>query len=60
MNIRKLREAKGWTQLDLAIRAGLTPDTIAKAEAGKRVPTLHTIQRVAKAFNMTIAQVVDS
>lgn len=60
MNIKKLREAKGWTQLDLAIRANVSPDTIAKAEIGRRVPTLATISRVAKALGMTIDQVIDS
>lgn len=60
MNIKKLREARGWSQVDLAFRARLSPDTIAKAETGKRVPSLNTIQRIAKVLNMTMAEVIES
>ena len=35
MNIRKYRQAKGWTQTDLAMRIGLSKDYLSKVEKGR-------------------------
>ena len=55
--IKALREAKGWTQADLAARAKLSVIYVAKMEGGDRVPTLATLKRLARALG--VALVID-
>ncbi len=47
--IRRLRNARGWSQTDLASKAGLSANTVQNAEAGKAVAP-GTIQRLAEVF----------
>lgn len=50
---RKLREAKGLTQTDLARKAKVTQAYIAQLEAGlKRNPSLATLGRTARALGV--------
>ena len=48
--IRKLREAAGLTQAELADRVGATRQTIIAVEAEKYAPSLELAFRIAKAF----------
>jgi transcriptional regulator with XRE-family HTH domain len=48
--IRTLREARGWSQAALAKKAGLSMIYVQKIEAGERVPTLATLDRLARAL----------
>lgn len=48
--IRKLREAAGLTQVELADRVGATRQTIIAVEAGKYAPSLELAFRIARAF----------
>ena len=48
--IRLLREAKGWTQTDLADRAGLSKGQIYRIETGKSETTAETITKIAEAL----------
>jgi len=50
--IRELREAKGWTQDDLAEAAGIHRVTIAKYEAGKVEPKSTSLSRLAAALEV--------
>ena len=50
--IRKLREARGLTQSELAEKAGVTREYIARLEAGRYDPSLSTIERLAKALKV--------
>ena len=53
MTLRELRERAGLTQLQLAVKAGLTPSTVYKLEAGKsKRPGYTTIQRLADALGV--------
>ncbi|HSM61677.1 MAG TPA: helix-turn-helix transcriptional regulator [Longimicrobiales bacterium] len=47
-----LRLATGLTQSDLAERAGTSQPTIAAYEAGRKSPTLRTLERLARAAGM--------
>ena len=47
--IKELREARGWTQRELADRAAVTDQTISNLERGQQ-PTLATALAVAGAF----------
>jgi transcriptional regulator with XRE-family HTH domain len=51
--VRELREARGWSQRDLAERAGVRQATVHQLEAGKtsRVD-LDTLARLANAFGV--------
>jgi transcriptional regulator with XRE-family HTH domain len=52
MVVRKLREARGWTQEELAERAEVSATYIGFVERGDNVPTLTIILQIAKAFGV--------
>jgi DNA-binding XRE family transcriptional regulator len=56
--IRKLREAKGVTQEELAAAAGMMRSNISRIEAAKHRPTLETLERIAKALNASVADLI--
>jgi transcriptional regulator with XRE-family HTH domain len=51
-NIRKLRRRRGWTQVQLASRAGLDQTYISGLEIGRRDanPSLLSVMRIARAL----------
>lgn len=53
--IREQREAKGWTQKDLAERAGLRAEKVSKIERGKQNPTVQTVAKIARALSMRLS-----
>ncbi len=53
--IRELRAERGFTQEQLCERAGISVDAVSRIEGGSRVPTLETIERLAKAFSVSPA-----
>ncbi len=50
--IRALREAQGWTQLELANRLGVTPATVYTWERGKFDPRASQLRKLALAFGV--------
>lgn len=52
--VRELREARGWTQAELAAIAGLATITVRQIETAKRRPSLDTAARLAKALDVPI------
>jgi len=54
--IRALRKERGWTQIDLAVHTGVGRVFISDVERGKKEPCLRTIEILAMAFDLTIAQ----
>jgi ribosome-binding protein aMBF1 (putative translation factor) len=54
--VRDLREAKGWSQTQLARKARMTQPAVARFEAGGTIPTLPVLQRLARALdaNLTV------
>ena len=58
-NIKKLRKKYKLSQEELAKKAGITYSTLIKIESGVNVnPTLQTIQKIAKALNVRIDDIV--
>jgi putative transcriptional regulator len=55
--VRKLREAAGLTQAELAERVGATRQTIIAVEAEKYAPSLELAFRLARAFRMPFESV---
>jgi transcriptional regulator with XRE-family HTH domain len=54
-NVRRLREARGWTQAELAERAGVEPRTIQGLELGVSA-RLSTIVAVANVLGVPVAR----
>ncbi len=58
-NIKKEREAKGWSQEELADRAGLHRTYVSGVERGVRNPTVTVLERMAQALSLKIGQITD-
>jgi HTH-type transcriptional regulator / antitoxin HipB len=52
--VRLRREELGWSQRQLAERAGMTQPGIARFEAGGTTPTLPLLERLAAALGLTL------
>ena len=48
--IRRRRQALGWTLEDLALKCGLSPRYLSSLEQNKRDPSLSTIEAVSKSL----------
>lgn len=53
-NVRKLREAKPWTQEQLAAAANVTARTVQRLEAGEVPPSAETLLAIAGSFDVTV------
>ena len=59
-NIKKLREAKGLSQEKLARLADIANNTLIKMESGENQnPTLDTLKKVAKAFGVSVDDLIN-
>lgn len=58
-NIKKEREARGWSQEELADRAGLHRTYVSGVERGVRNPTVTVLERMALALSLKIGQITD-
>lgn len=56
--IRELRRKRAWMQVDLAAHAGLTRETISNIELGKKEAGVRSLDAIAKALSMTVAQLL--
>jgi transcriptional regulator with XRE-family HTH domain len=55
-NIKKIRMAKGLSQKEVTISAGLDADQYSRIENGKTDPSVTTLERIAKAMNVSLAE----
>jgi len=58
VTIRELREAKGLTQEELAGAVGMMRGNISRIEAAKHRPALETMERIAKALKVSVADLI--
>jgi transcriptional regulator with XRE-family HTH domain len=58
-NLRALRVEKGWTQEQLADRAGLAPVQISRVERGVREIRLTTLLRLIEALETSPDRILD-
>jgi len=56
--VRMLRIAAGLTQCELANRTGSTQPAVAHLEAGRRTPTLPTLEKLARALGHDLVVVL--
>ncbi|MEU7480169.1 helix-turn-helix transcriptional regulator [Lentzea sp. NPDC042327] len=53
-SVRDVREARGWSQAQLAEAAGMTQPAVARFEAGGTVPTIPVLDRLAHALDLEL------
>ncbi len=53
--IRRLREAKGWSQPKLAVEAGVAVSGVSQIENGRRNPNSSTLVKLANALDVDVA-----
>ena len=56
MRIRFLRQQRRWSQEDLALNANINKNYISDLENGRRNPSLEILERIALAFNISLAE----
>jgi HTH-type transcriptional regulator / antitoxin HipB len=52
--VRSRREELGWSQRQLAERAGMTQPGVARFEAGGTTPTIPVLERLARALGLRL------
>lgn len=57
-SVQRLRQARGWSQEELAARCGLHRTYVGAIERGERNITLDTLDRLAKAFGCSGADLL--
>jgi len=58
--IRALRKARGTTQEETAHAAGLTSSSYSRIERGITNPAWTTVQRIARALDVTLAELAEA
>ncbi len=54
--IQKLRESKGLSQQDLAAKCNFEKSNMSRLEAGRVNSTLSTLEKIAKALDVTLVE----
>ncbi len=57
LNIQRLRREKGWSQEELADRAGLHRTYVSGIERGVRNPTITIVEKLAMTLGATIGDI---
>ena len=57
-NVRRLREAKGWSQEDYADRAGIHRTYVSDIERGRRNPTIAVVEKLALPLGVSPGQLI--
>lgn len=58
LNLHRISEGKGWPQIELAKRSGVSQAFISQIEKGERVPTVFVAKRIADALAMTVDELI--
>ena len=54
--IKRLMDARGWTEYRLAKEAGLSQSTVSHLFKRENAPTFFTVESICKAFGISLAQ----
>lgn len=55
--IRELREARGWSQFELAVKVGVTPQTVLNWEHGRREPRAGQFKALGIIFGVPLEDI---
>lgn len=55
MQLKELRNSRGWRQTEVADKTGLSRPAISNIEAGKRALTLSTLQKFCEVYQVDIS-----
>ena len=58
-NVRRLREAKGWSQEAFADEAGIHRTYVSDIERGARNPTIAVVQKLAKPLGVKAGSLLE-
>ncbi len=58
LRLRQIREGKGVSLRALKKRSGVAVSSLARYEAGQGDPQLTTLQKIAKALDVTVAELI--
>ncbi|WP_027379947.1 helix-turn-helix domain-containing protein [Chryseobacterium daeguense] len=58
--LRKLREQKGWSQMDVAHQLDISQSAYNKWEAGQAKPTLQNLQKIADVFEVDFVDLLQA
>jgi DNA-binding XRE family transcriptional regulator len=50
--IRELRQGRGWTQYELAVKVGVHPQAVYLWESGRRTPQVPQLRKLGQLFGM--------
>lgn len=56
--LRARREGLGYSQEELGLEAGLTRNYVSLLELGQKSPTLRTMVKLAKCFDLTLSELM--
>lgn len=59
LRLREIRERKGVSLRALKEASGVAVSSLARFEAGEGDPQLSTLRRIAKALNVTVAELIE-
>lgn len=51
--VRALRKARGWTQIELAVHAGIGQSAVSKIERGSKDVWVQTVVAIARVFGVS-------
>ena len=55
--IRQLRDERGWSQFELAVKIGVTPQTVLNWEHGRREPKASQFKLLGLVFGVPLEQI---
>ena len=56
--IRALRQERGWTQFELALRVGVQPQAVYLWESGRRMPQVPQMRRLGQLFGICSDEII--
>ena len=56
--IRELRQDRGWTQFELALKVGVQPQAVYLWETGRRLPQVQQLRRLGQVFGLCSDDIV--
>ena len=58
LNVRRLRDERGWSQEDYADRAGIHRTYVSDIERGRRNPTITVVEKLAVPFGIGASELL--